>query len=72
MGPENALIGGFSTSSSGLSWFFSVLTATLLYFHYEVLDNEAPPIDVPSEELLRSYDFIIVGGGSAGTYLSSK
>lgn len=72
MGTESAMIGGFSTSSTGLSWFFSVLTAALLYFHYEVLDNEAPPIDISSEELLRSYDFIVVGGGSAGTYLSSK
>lgn len=55
-----------SASTSGLSLFFPVLAATLAYFHYEVLDNEAPPVDVPSEMLLSSYHFIVVGGGSAG------
>lgn len=54
-----------SASSSGLS-LFPIIAAILAYFHFEVLDNEAPPINVPSEMLLSSYDFIIVGGGSAG------
>lgn len=68
MGVESFLAEGLtSASTSGLSLLFPVLAATLAYFHYEVLDNEAPPIDMPSEMLLPSYDFIVIGGGSAGT-----
>lgn len=67
MGIESVLAGGLTTASTGLSWFFPVLAAALVYFHYEVLDNEATPINVPSEVLLHSYDFIVIGGGSAGT-----
>ncbi|KAI4501936.1 hypothetical protein M0802_002618 [Mischocyttarus mexicanus] len=70
MGAESALIGSLSSTTTGLSWFFSLLTAALIYFHYEVLDNEGPPIDIPSDELYKSYDFIIVGGGSAGCCLN--
>lgn len=66
MGIENLLVGGLTTATSGFSWFLPVLAAALVYFHYEVLDNEAPPINVPSEVLLPSYDFIVIGGGSAG------
>lgn len=60
----NSLI---SASSSGLSLLFPILATALAYFHYEALDNEASPIDLPSEMLLPSYDFIVIGGGSAGT-----
>lgn len=67
MGIESFLAGGLtSASTSGLSLFFPVLAATLAYFHYEALDNEAPPINVPPDMLLPSYDFVIIGGGSAG------
>lgn len=67
MGIESVLTGGLTSASSGLSWFFPVLAAALVYFEYEVMDNEAPPINIPSEVLLPAYDFIVVGGGSAGT-----
>jgi len=55
-----------SASTSGFSLLFPILAAALAYFQYEALDNEAPPIDVPSEMLLPSYHFIVIGGGSAG------
>jgi len=73
MGIESFLAEGLtSASTSGLSLFFPILAATLAYFHYEALDNEAPPINVPSEMLLSSYHFIVIGSGSAGTCTCSK
>lgn len=68
MGIESVLAGGLTSASTGLSWFFPVLAAALVYFQYEVMDNEAPPINIPSEVLLPSYDFIVIGAGSAGEY----
>lgn len=70
MGIESVLTGGLTSASSGLSWFFPVLAAALVYFEYEVMDNEAPPINIPSEVLLPAYDFIVVGAGSAGMLTS--
>ncbi|KAL6259292.1 hypothetical protein P5V15_009211 [Pogonomyrmex californicus] len=73
MGIENFLVQSLtSASTSGLLWFFPVLGAILVYFQYEVLDNEAPPINVPSEMLLPSYHFIVIGGGSAGAVVASR
>ena len=72
MGIESFLAGSLNSASTNGLFFFPILAATLAYFHYEVLDNEASPIDVPSEMLLPSYHFIVIGGGSAGTCTCSK
>lgn len=66
MGVEAVLAGTFGSAAGGLTWFFSVLAAALVYFQYEVMDPESRPIDVPSELIMPTYDFIIVGAGSAG------
>jgi len=69
MGIESFLEGLTSASTSKL--FFPILAVIFAFFRYKALDEE-PPIDVPSEMLLSSYDFIVIGGGSAGTYTCSK
>lgn len=66
MGIESILTAGVTSATGGFSWFFPVLAAALVYFQYEAMDNEAPPINIPSDELLTSYDFIVIGAGSAG------
>lgn len=53
--------------TSGLAQLVcSILLNILLYIKYAVDDYAVK--NVPSEALMSSYDFIIVGGGSAGTF----
>jgi len=47
--------------------FLPLLCATIKFFRSDVIDiASAPSIDLPGESLLSHYDFVIVGGGSAG------
>jgi hypothetical protein len=64
---QNILTSAANSATGSLSWFFPTLAAAIVYFQYEVMDPESQPINVPSELLLPSYDFIIVGAGSAGS-----
>lgn len=63
-----ALAGVAANAASNVAWFAPLLIAALAYFHYELMDPESRPIDMENELLLPQYDFIIVGGGSAGKF----
>jgi len=49
-------------------YFLGILYATILYYYRgDEADNTASGIkDIPGDSILSHYDFVIVGGGSAG------
>lgn len=63
-----SLYGLGAGAATNFAVFLPALVAAIAYFQFEELDPESRPVNVPTEDLLDRYDFIVVGGGSAGKY----
>ena len=53
-------------STKNFALFLSFLLAAISLFHPDEYSVDSMPKDVPVQDLLEKYHFIIVGGGSAG------
>lgn len=61
-----SLLGIGSATLSNVAVFLPALIATIAYLQYDLMDPESKPIDMETTELFDTYDFIVVGSGSAG------
>jgi hypothetical protein len=73
-GPLTILAGAIKAATAfagvGKLAAIPVLIAGLLYYQYDVYDPENRPFN--QANLWEEYDFIIIGGGSAGSVMASR
>lgn len=65
-----AVKAGVALIGAGKIAILPFLIAAMTYFHYDQFDPENRPFD--TENVEGTYDFIIVGGGSAGSVLANR